>query len=450
MKREKKQKKDFTKSGLQPALNSSSVRVYRTLLRRKILTISLLLCGTFVTGMTLAVVSVSLQSINVAKTMRVQGILQAIEQSTPVSHPDGGVINQVFVTEGEVVREGQILASLNTEDLAENLHIARQLVAGFILRSQCLRAMKKNQPTLTLSEDLKQIMGRLQQISEMNRSQLHCQDSLRIRTLELAASLNQLRTAGDLARTNTRIMETNILLHQKFKLLNEIDATSLNEVTELVEMRDILIQSIESKKLSQDFKNDQADFEMREIKRLSKIDEELRYISDRLVEARAELTAMEFLLKNKFIYASTSGRIQRMRIEKEGLRIAAGAYVMEISPLATDFEVSSRINTADFPSLAVGQPVQIKLSAGLPKPIWVPAEIAEITKISNNKRLIRIRLAREDLNKRDLLLGDNSLNGLGERSEAIISINSESALKTLETALKKIVKPKSYFEQLEI
>ena len=205
-------------------------------------------------------------------------------------------------------------------------------------------------------------------------------------------------------------------------------------------MKEVLAQSIKATQSRVVYAGLKARIDKNALSRQQEYDSELRLISDRLVEAQSELTRMENLMRDKFIYATTSGRVQRMRIRDAGRRIAAGAYVLEIAPLTTDFEVTSRINVTDAPNLRLGQLVHVQLSGGLPKPVWVPARIDKILKTSENSRLLSIRLAREDLNKRDLLLGDNSLNGLGERSEAVISINSETAWESLSGTVKAIFK----------
>ena len=69
------------------------------------------------------------------------------------------------------------------------------------------------------------------------------------------------------------------------------------------------------------------------------IEKELRTISDRLVYARSELTRMEALLANKFVYASSSGRIQKLRINSLDARVSPGEHFLEIAPLITDFEI---------------------------------------------------------------------------------------------------------------
>ncbi len=417
----------------------ASKRGFRTIIRRHFFASMILGCCLVFSVVSVAAIYWSLQVIAVTHTLRVAGILQAIEQSTPVKHERGGIISNVFVTDGEVVREGQILASLNTDDLDEELNLARQQVARLLLRSKCIRALKENDGQLQIPDQLKQVLGQLEQTKVLHRETKNCRVELQKLAFDLKQARVELHAAQDLKRLYARLSQTNRLINDTGRQLNpfyQVESESVPE--DLRFMRDVLEQQIKATQASVAYEELKTKLEKSELDRIQALDRELEAISDQLVNAQADLTRMENVMRDKFIYATTSGRVQRMRIRDAGRRIAAGAYVLEIAPLTTDFEVTSRINVAEAPNLGVGQLVHVQLSGGLPKPIWVPARIEKIIKTSENRRQLSIRLARADLNKRDLLLGDHSLNGLGERSEAVISINSETAWESLSGTVKTI------------
>lgn len=155
-----------------------------------------------------------------------------------------------------------------------------------------------------------------------------------------------------------------------------------------------------------------------------------------MMRAEAELKEYEAFVQNRFVHESSSGRIQRLRIKEGGKKTAAGAYVMEIAPLATDFEVHAVIGLPDLPFISVGQEVEMRLSGGLPRPVLVSGIITKIGKTTANKRNVVITLRRADLNKRDLLIGDPSPNRLTGQSEAWVSVKTENAPHSLVGALK--------------
>ena len=417
----------------------ASKRGFRTIVRRHF--VASVILGTCLVFSVAAILAIywSLQVIAVTHTLRVSGVLQAIEQSTPVKHDRGGVISNIFVTEGEVVREGQILASLNTDDLGDELNLARQQVARLLLRSKCIRALKEHNGRLVIPDQLKQVLGQLQQSKVLYRETKNCRVTLQKLAFDLTQEHVELHAAQDLKTLYTRLSQTNRLINYTGRQLNPFDEIKgQRQPEDLSFMRDVLQQQIKATQAKVAYEELKTKFQKSELERIQVLDRELESISDQLVNAQSELTRMETVMRDKFIYATTSGRVQRMRIRDAGRRIAAGAYVLEIAPLTTDFEVTSRINVSEAPNLGIGQLVHVQLSGGLPKPVWVPARIEKIIKTTENRRQLSIRLAREDLNKRDLLLGDHSLNGLGERSEAVISINSETAWESLSGTVKTI------------
>ena len=113
------------------------------------------------------------------------------------------------MTEGEVVREGQILASLNTDDTAQELNGARQEVARYLLRARCLRALKDNQLELKMPEKLKQVLGQLQQVEEMRREISRCGIELRQQNIDRTFDQTELRAANDLMRLYERLTQIN-------------------------------------------------------------------------------------------------------------------------------------------------------------------------------------------------------------------------------------------------
>jgi multidrug efflux pump subunit AcrA (membrane-fusion protein) len=417
----------------------ASNRGFRTIIRRHFIASMTLGACLIFSVVSMASIYWSLQVISVTHTLRVAGILQAIEQSTPVKHDRGGIISNVFVTEGEVVREGQIVASLNTDDMGDELNSARQQVAQLLLRSKCVRALKDNSGRLEIPEQLKQVLGQLQQSKVLVRETRNCRVALQKLAFDMTQKRVELRAAQDLKILYARLVQTNRLINDTGRKLNLFEEIKRHdEDMDLEFIHDVLQEQIKATQAKVEFEALKVRINKTELDRVQALDRELESISDQLVNAQSELTRMEAVMRDKFIYATTSGRVQRMRIRDSGRRIAAGAYVLEIAPLTTDFEVTSKINVAQAPNLDVGQLVHVQLSGGLPKPIWVPARIEKIIKTSENRRQLSIRLAREDLNKRDLLLGDHSLNGLGERSEAVISITSETAWESLSGTVKTI------------
>lgn len=432
--------KSKRRSGSQKPVKTKQVvtrRSLRTQLKTHFLAFVLLFIGGSISVTSILALLFALQSIGVTETLRLNGRLQAIEQSTPIRHETGGVVKNVFVTEGEVVREGQILMSLGTEDLEKEHEAARKKLVGLLLQSHCLRALHDGIEKIDLPEKLKRAAARLNVSVSMKRGVRHCQSELERHALKTAQDVSYLASLRDQADLQKRLADTKRDLRLSMANAQDRISTNINSITYLSNNSEVLKHSLAAAVAQQAYEKELRGQKQTELDRKAKIMRRLDLSNDKLIDAEADLARMEKLMKKRFVFASTSGRIQRLRISEPGKNLAANAYVLEIAPLKTDFELLSTVNVLEIPDLRVGSEVQVKLSGALPKPIWVPAKVVSITKATANKRLIRITLTKEDLNQRDLLIGDNRLNGLGEQSEAMISVTPESALGALSTILQR-------------
>ncbi len=414
-----------------------AMRAARTLLHMHLgatfaLSVAAIIC---ILGLAGATYILATQSVD--HVLRVNGVLQAVEQSTPVTHDTGGIVSNVFVTEGEIVAEGQILMSLDASDIENGHAEAQRAVARLILQSQCLKAERDKNTQVLVPADLKVALGRLNQLEEMRRSVRDCRGNLRKAALrrmadhgERVALENQIHLYSRLSHTGQSLRGR---LHQLGEEVQELELQKTLNLQNLIGTLKNLIKL-------DDLRNQLAKMLMlqqeTEITKTQQINRQLDNIIDALALAEQQLARLDRIKRNRYIYASNSGRVQRLRIKQGGKRIARGAYIMEISPLTTNFEVLATVNVSDLSYVRVGQNVTVSLSSGLPRAVAVPATVVRIAKATENTRTLSIAIQREDLNKRDLLVGDRSLNGLGERSEALIAVQSKNALETLKEILR--------------
>ncbi len=365
--------------------------------------------------------------------LKIQGVLQAIEQSTPVTHSTGGIVSNVFVTEGEIVSEGQILMSLDASDIESEFIAAQRRVATLMLRSLCVQAKLNKVTAITIPAELKIALGRLNQLEEMHRSLRDCNGQLRKNALDSLQEREKKNALQNRIQTYYRLSQAGQKLRGRLHQLGQNGADKdLQDVLNL----QVLVAALKNQILLTDLEEEliylEAEQEKNHIQKTQALNRVLDQIVDSLAEAENRLAKLESIKNNRFIYASDSGRVQRLRVKESGKRIARGAYILEIAPLTTNFEVVATINISDMSYIEVGQTVSIYLSSGLPSAVSVPAKISKITKATENTRTVTIEITREELNRRDLLVGDRSLNGLGERAEALVEVKSDSALNALE------------------
>jgi len=407
-------------------------RAARSLLRVHIGATFALGTALIISLISLGGVAVVLSTQQVDYVLRLSGVLQAREQSTPVTHDTGGIVSNVFVTDGEIVSEGQILMSLDASDIEGEREEAQRRVAGLMLQSLCLQAERAGSTEINVPQELKIALGRLNQLAELQRRIRDCRGALQQAALEKMVAKDEIVTLTDQVQLYLRLSRASQSLRGRLRQLGRsLEEDQIQKTLNIQKLVESLKNQIKVSELKRQLTVLVAAQQEGKISDTRKIDQNLDRIIDALALAEQKLARLDRINKNRFIYASNSGRVQRLRIKKGGKRIARGAYLLEIAPLTTDFEVLATVNLAELPYVSVGQKVSVSLSLGLPRAVAVPAVIANIVKATKNTRILNIKILREDLNRRDLLIGERSLNGLGERSEALIEVQSKNALSAL-------------------
>ena len=419
-------------------------RGLKSTIRRNSIAVGLLASGFFVVAASLIYLILAVDRITVTQRVELQGIVRAIEHAQPVSHPTGGELQSLFISEGEVAREGQILASLDTSDLREELLSTRRNVVELLVRAQCLRALKRGESELVLSDVLKQVSGKMRQLREMKRQVHSCTTELQARDFDRVLERqinNALKEVADLyeRRAQTAILIATELRSASVKEKSDL-SSRISNFTEMDKILEIGALAKEKRIASESY---DTQLNKAQLRFEDDITKELGVITDRLSFAREELSRLEFLLEDKFIYAQHSGRIQRVRISEPGTRIAANARIMEIAPLETDFELAAEASVIDLPDVYTDQIVMVQLAGAAAGEKWVPAKISAIYALSQNKRRIMIHLDREDLVRRDLLDGDRQLVGLGEESNALISISAQPIAIIFKSILNDLIQSRS-------
>src|SRR5262245_35606340 len=88
-----------------------------------------------------------------------------------VQHPNGGIVGQIFVREGTIVEEGQILVRLDDTVPRANLGVIRSQLDELLARHARLTAERDNVESISFPEDLTNRAGETQVASAISGEQ---------------------------------------------------------------------------------------------------------------------------------------------------------------------------------------------------------------------------------------------------------------------------------------
>jgi len=280
-----------------------------------------------------------------------------------IQHPSGGVVEELRVREGQHVRKGDVLLTLDpTTGVAEREILRKRYYGGLITQAR-LEAERDGAETFTLPAE---VLDEADDpaILEMIDSE---QDLLTSRVAARAGEIELLRE--QITQTEIAIgasQERLSTLDEEIRLIDE----ELEGVRELYEKgleRISRVRSLERGKAGLKgaraamvgdiarFRERLGEYELRilQSKRQTQADllAQLDAVQRQIREAGERLPVTERQFSQLVVKAPTTGRIVRLMLNTEGAVIGAGQVLMEIVPDDEELVVVARVKPRDIDAL---------------------------------------------------------------------------------------------------
>ncbi len=258
--------------------------------------------------------------------VRATGQIIPQDRTQLIQAADGGVLQELHVTEGEQVRKGQVLARLESQRASAGLDEVRNRIAGLTITRLRALAEASAQPFAP---------GAYQ---HSHPDLVQAQQSLyRQNTMALQQELEGLRNQFRLAEDEHQLTE---------RLYNSGDIS----LVELMRAKRLVFDVQQRMQAAQD-------------KFRSEARKELARIEDEITAQRSKLQERQSVYDHTILEAPTDGVVKYLRINTLGGVLRPGDELMQISPTHGQYIVEAKVNPADIGQLAVGQKVTVRLDA---------------------------------------------------------------------------------------
>lgn len=314
-----------------------------------------------------------------ASAVRAMGELRVVSEHQVVQHPDGGIVEKLYVREGDSVEKGQLLAELNP--LIANTSYAKlrnQLYAVLAERAR-LEAVRDDKNEIEFPDRLIEasddpevirLMELEQKVFDAERNSVNNMVSLiKERVAQLRSQIEGSRTR--LQSTNSQIA----ILDEELEGVRTLYEKGLERKPRVLglerakeQLRGVAGQleaAIAQSQLAigeQQLRMESIVSEFRE-----RTASALRQNSLRLDDLQQNENIWLDRLTRTQIRSPINGQIVDMRVNTEGGVIGAGEVMMSIVPLHDELIGVVKIKTKDIDALLIGSPVQIMLSAFNPR-----------------------------------------------------------------------------------
>lgn len=250
----------------------------------------------------------------------------AADRTQLIQSPESGVVTQIHVKEGEQVRAGQLLVTLEKERAEAAVADSRAKVAALRITVARLQAEVYGKP-LQFDKELLDYPDYIRNQTDLyNKRQTAYKED--IRSLE-----NILRLARSELDINMEILATGDVSRAEILRLQRNVAD---------------IQAQIANKRNKYFQDAQAE--------MTKAQEELSTQSEQLRD-RSQL------LEHTELLAPADGMVNNIRMTTLGGVVRPGDVVMEISPTGGDLIAEAKVSPADIAFINVGQSASVKIDA---------------------------------------------------------------------------------------
>ncbi|PPQ37211.1 HlyD family secretion protein [Rhodoblastus acidophilus] len=301
----------------------------------------------------------------------------AVKSSTQnIQHPEGGIVGALFVRDGDLVREGQVLIRLDAAKVSSDASIGERKLIELIAERARLEAERQDAAAIvmpkppaasleareTLQTSIKAQQALLDEKRSARSSQLaqlaerRTQIETQIRGLneQLSATRGEMQqAAGDLA--DQRYLDSKGLMRRPMLRQTEREVSRLNGQIGDAEAR---IASARSQLTETNFK-------IAEVKKSGQSDilTQLQTVVEKIAQAEQERTTALDRLQRLEIKAPRTGYVNELSVHTVGGVIAPGQTVMSIIPDGDPLLVTAKISPTEIDEVQAGRPATVRLSS---------------------------------------------------------------------------------------
>jgi HlyD family type I secretion membrane fusion protein len=381
-----------------------------------------------------------------------QGSVAVSGNRQSVQHRDGGIITELPVIEGQLVKKGDILVRISASELVA----AERGMAGEMMSLLAQRARLDAERT---GAGAMKVPAEFASLSEQDK--VLANDAMRSQRLLFSARRDALSTQRSVLGQQIKQHRAQISAFDQQMSANGRQQTLIGEeltgLDSLVEKGFVSINRIRAMKrgaaeLEGNYGSLQADkirvsesigetrLTMVSIDRkmLEDVATEMQATQLRLDELQPRLYSTREQLARAMVRAPASGKVVGLNVHTVGGVVSPGQTLMEIVPVNRDLVIEAKVQPSDADDLRVGMPTQIRFSALHERTL--PTLMGKINKLSadsfEDERTgqhyftIEIQVPLSELEKVRRVRGENVITA-GLPAEVIVPLKKRTALSYL-------------------
>ena len=308
------------------------------------------------------------------------GKIGVVSNKKIIQHLEGGVVDKIFVKDGDMVKEGDPLVEIKNVALQSEMSVVRaEFLRTSVIVSR-LEAQKDDATEVKFSDEIKQIEGYKEaidgQLSIFNAQKKLLDEEKSILKQRIKQLENQIKGANAIVSAKQdRIKSLNEEIKEwerlfKEQLADKVRLRDLNREKTAVE-GEIAAGKAEIARLNVQVTETQAQIILRDRTFKEDVLKKLEDAKTRLVDLQQRYNALKDQSDRTIVKSPVEGSVVELAFHTIGGVIRPGERIMSIVPDETDYVVDARLNVVDIDTVHVGQLADIRFSAFQHRPSFV-------------------------------------------------------------------------------
>ncbi|MBF0419285.1 MAG: HlyD family type I secretion periplasmic adaptor subunit, partial [Magnetococcales bacterium] len=296
-----------------------------------------------------------------------QGQVMPASPAQLIQHLEGGIVREIFVVQGQVIKEGALIVRLDKEGVMADLNQLR--AKGASLRTQEIRIRafladaEANFSTIP-AEYQSFILGQTR-LLQAQRSALNGERQvLESRIAKSSARINNLQEQIKSARGQKQSLAQQLAMKSQ-----GVEKGVVSRLVYLDSRRDMDRVEADEVRIQGDLETarkekDEAMGELEEVVRKARETNlrELGTVTTDLAQTEEQIRRLSDRVKRLEVRSPVWGVVNNLQVETVGGVLAPGALIAEIIPMDSTRRVETRISPRDIGHVAVGQSVTVKVT----------------------------------------------------------------------------------------
>lgn len=301
--------------------------------------------------------------------VRGQGKVVTPKQTQLIQSLEGGIIERIYVREGDAVPEGSILIALDPTQAKSLYGEAKREESSLMVRVERLRAEKEARAPVFSFEMLRDetdlIAAEKAQLNERK-------EALDTEIQLLSAQVDQRAEERHQAHAELERAEKEFMLaNQEYELIKDLVERKLEARLSLISAdreRNDAVAKLNTAKVSvkrSDAVLAEANYRLSQARMnfISEVGDELAANLARLAEVKERLNGLADRLNRTQLLAPLDAVVNKIHVRTEGGVVQPGEPILELTPIDGKIEIEATIQQKDIAFVFVEQDVSVKLTA---------------------------------------------------------------------------------------